>query len=253
MATTAKKKTTTKTTKKKEDVEFGWHFLPSDMKLTFNDKRIARVGETLEMKEKSLKPQICQVGMHASVRPSQAAHFERGLVLCRVAVSGDISRGNDKFCGRRRTVIWAQEIKDKDMLDFCKEIYPPYADNGTSAYDLDRLARYDCDKFDAVIEKWAKKNGWKSDDVSKVDIVKIQYVKQDLTKGAVKMFLSDRFVRTAAEIVKDMKNVYELDGSGGDGDLEDVLWKLEANGEICEVSSYAPNGDNGYVLRRRKR
>lgn len=240
-------------TKKNKGVKFGWHFLPTDMKLEYGDGRKAKVGETLSITSKEA-PECCVIGMHASETPSQAAKHKKGPVICRVAVSGDLDVDSDKFCGRHRTVIWAKQITMKEAKAFYKD-----ANSGTepaSYWNIEEVLRYaGGPKFDASIEKWAKQNGWKNDDFVGVRVEKVVYEKQDLDEKTVKKFLSDRMVRTYAEIEKDLQAAYKVDGdSNGDNDLNWILDELISSGDVCRVDLYAQNGDDGYVLKlKRKR
>lgn len=94
-----------------------YHFLVKSRKLRYNDRRVARIGETLEAKKSKLYafPCLCYWGMHASRTIRQAMHYAPGPVLSLVSVSGDIvEEPGDKLCGRRRTVL--------KMVDLTPEI-----------------------------------------------------------------------------------------------------------------------------------
>lgn len=80
-----------------------WHFLAEDKCLGYGDGRSVEVGVPLECEG---DPALCQNGMHGSVRLIDALHYASGPVVCRVEIEGDIIEGNDKICGRRRTVLW---------------------------------------------------------------------------------------------------------------------------------------------------
>jgi hypothetical protein len=80
-----------------------WHFLSEDKRLGFNDGRVVEVGLPLEC-EGDLA--LCKNGMHGSVRLIDALYYASGPIVCRVKIEGDVIEGDDKLCGRRRTVLW---------------------------------------------------------------------------------------------------------------------------------------------------
>jgi len=80
-----------------------WHFLAEDKRLGYGDWRLVKVGKTLECEG---EPALCSNGMHGSVRLIDALRYASSPVVCRVEIEGDIVEGDDKLCGRRRTVLW---------------------------------------------------------------------------------------------------------------------------------------------------
>ena len=80
-----------------------WHFLSDDKRLGNGDGRLVEVGATLECKG---DPVLCDNGMHGSVRLIDALRYASGPIVCRVKIEGDVIEGDDKLCGRRRTVLW---------------------------------------------------------------------------------------------------------------------------------------------------
>jgi len=80
-----------------------WHFLSEDKRLGNGDGRLVEVGQTLECDG---KPVLCDNGMHGSARLIDALHYASGPIVCRVEIEGDVIEGEDKLCGRRRTVLW---------------------------------------------------------------------------------------------------------------------------------------------------
>lgn len=237
------------TTTKKKDQKYGWHFLPADMKLEYGDGRKVSVGKKLKMKGDS-SPATCSRGMHASENISDAAKHHKGPVLCRVLVEGDIDTGYDKFCGRYRTVVWMKKIETKDFEAIYKSL-------GDSSYTKDASglgAASNKMKFDEVVEAWAKKNGWTSDKLGVS--VKLEYEKKELTEDEIKKFLAVGVVRTAKQLREDMKGVYELDDPDQmDEDLESMLNELSNDyySTICRVEGWASDGEDGYVLKQKKR
>ena len=80
-----------------------WHFLSEDKRLGYGDGRLVEVGQTLECEG---EPALCSNGMHGSVRLIDAVYYASGPIVCRVEIEGDVIEGEDKLCGRRRTVLW---------------------------------------------------------------------------------------------------------------------------------------------------
>jgi hypothetical protein len=80
-----------------------WHFLREDKRLGNGDGRLVEVGATLECKG---DPVLGDNGMHGSVRLIDALRYSAGPIVCRVEIEGDVIEGDDKLCGRRRTVLW---------------------------------------------------------------------------------------------------------------------------------------------------
>lgn len=239
--------------------KLGWHFLPADMRLEYGDNRLAKVGESLSVPS-HITPRPCHEGMHASEKPVDAASFKKGPVLCRVEVSGEIKKENDKFCGRSRKILSAKTLTANDIRKLAKDcgLTPSfdqayYGDLKNAGLDemirlLGRLNGYDSAlqaKANAWLEKWIE---------GKVET--ITFKKMDLTEDAVKKFLTTRIVRTAAELRKDMKDMYELDDPNGTSStLEDMLADLAGSyGDVCNVENYTEGGGDGYVLKlKRKR
>jgi len=86
-----------------------WHFLAGDKRLGNDDGRLVKAGETLECKG---DPELCSNGMHGSARLIDALHYASGPIVCRVKIEGDVIKGDDKLCGRRRTVLWMLDATD---------------------------------------------------------------------------------------------------------------------------------------------
>ena len=83
-----------------------WHFLSEDKRLGNGDGRLVEVGVPLECKG---DPVLCDNGMHGSVRLIDALRYASGPIVCRVKIEGDVIEGDDKLCGRRRTVLWMMD------------------------------------------------------------------------------------------------------------------------------------------------
>ena len=100
--------------KRTEPERLAWHFLPSDRRLTNDDRRLVKVGQTLEMlpNERYPKPTLCQSGMHGSIRPLDALRYAPGPVACRVSIWGDVQSDEDKITGRYRKVLAMSDVSD---------------------------------------------------------------------------------------------------------------------------------------------
>ncbi len=76
-----------------------WHWL-LDGKM--RDGTPVHVGETYSVDGPI---QMCQRGLHASERITDALRYAPGTTLCRVRLHGDVIRDTDKIVASRRTVI----------------------------------------------------------------------------------------------------------------------------------------------------
>ena len=86
-----------------------WHFLAEDKRLGYGDGRLVEVGQTLECEG---EPELCNNGLHGSARLIDALRYASGPIVCRVEIDGDVIEGEDKLCGRRRTVLWMLDATD---------------------------------------------------------------------------------------------------------------------------------------------
>lgn len=84
-----------------------WHFLPATGRTRYSDELVT-LGGTLTATG-ALK--LCENGMHASVRASDALRYAPGWTICRVELSGEILVGDDKVCARHRKVIAMADAK----------------------------------------------------------------------------------------------------------------------------------------------
>ena len=99
----------------------GWHFVREDRRLGYGDGRVVEVGETLTV-EGPLE--MCQHGLHASVRALDALRYAPGPIACRVRLSGEVlgptAEHSDKACATERTVI--AMVDSTDLLrDFIRD------------------------------------------------------------------------------------------------------------------------------------
>jgi hypothetical protein len=78
-----------------------WWYVGEYSNLHFNQSLSATVGEIHKW---PYRPNLCQAGLHASLKPEDAAKYREGK-LCRVACSGWVMFDRDKFVCTRRKVI----------------------------------------------------------------------------------------------------------------------------------------------------
>lgn len=235
-------------------VERGWHFLPSSMKLDYGDGRKAEVGKTLSI-PKSATPHTCSSGMHASLKPSQAASFCKGPVLTRVEVWGDIETDNDKFCGRNRRVLWAKELKQSDVLDLTKAVGKPAPPSKEVVErSLANIAGWEAAKFDAWIDVFVRTNGMTDALLDSVSMAIEAIQRPTFDAKSLLAQLMPRTIRTKKEILRDVKGFYDLtpaDDWNADR-FDEVVEELDGD-RIIVIEDFSPSGEAGYVLKPRAR
>ena len=80
-----------------------WHFLQDDCKMRFNSDITVKPG----VEYKATLPLImCENGLHASERIIDALNYAPGPVVCRVELSGEMIKDEDKICAENRKVLW---------------------------------------------------------------------------------------------------------------------------------------------------
>lgn len=230
--------------------KLGWHFINSNLTLGYGDGRTVQVGVPLSMKGGGT-PVTCQRGMHASAKPSDAASFQRGSVICRVKVSGQIDEDSDKFCGRTRTVLWMKEITSGEFGNICRimgESSGNYLSSSSSdvAYALKTLAYRKGPSFDRAIEQWAKDNGM-TNSRGPVTPPKPLLEEKDLLRC-----LMPRVARTKKEILRDIKSYYDLKAQDGFNDdrFDEVV---EDSDRVIVIDNIDGRGNDGFMLRDRSR
>lgn len=229
--------------KKSNTKKLGWHFLRADMRLGYGDGRTAAVGKTLSIPA-SRGPSMCSNGMHASVRPSDAAGFGKGPVVTRVEVWGDISTDSDKFCGRHRRVLWARTLTDRDVKALKKAVKYPHTMHGNVVSDLTNLAAHDPDRFD----KWVEALYAKRSSVQPIP-------RRSLTEKDLLAQLMPRTIRTKAEVLRDIGGFFDMDpaSSNYDDRFDELIDDLECSDKIIIVNNFTRGCNDGYVLRPRER
>lgn len=80
-----------------------WHFLRDDCKMRFKPE--VMVKPDVEYKAE-LPLSICKNGLHASEQIIDALFYAPGPVVCRVELSGEIIKSDDKICAEKRKVLW---------------------------------------------------------------------------------------------------------------------------------------------------
>lgn len=110
----------------KEEI-LAWHFLRDDCLLGYKDKRKVEIGKKITV---DCKPVLCESGLHGSVRAIDALRYAPGPMVCRVVLSGEFAKGNDKIAATERTVIamadatallhtFACDIAEEAVLKYC--------------------------------------------------------------------------------------------------------------------------------------
>jgi hypothetical protein len=83
-----------------------WHFLPADRRLRHGDGRVVEAGQVLSVPDLDRPLDLCSYGMHASICALDALQYAPGPIVCRVELSGEILRDDDKVCAQHRRVLW---------------------------------------------------------------------------------------------------------------------------------------------------
>ena len=90
----------------------GWHFLAADGCIAHGafagaTSKKVEVGVTYSV---TGTLELCEWGLHASVRPLDALGFAKGAIACYVRLSGDILTDADKMCASERTVLAMADV-----------------------------------------------------------------------------------------------------------------------------------------------
>jgi hypothetical protein len=84
-------------------VTLAWHFLSEDRHTGYSPRVLVETGQTLTHDGPL---ELCESGLHASVRAIDALQFAPGPIICRVKLGGEMKHDNDKSVARERTVLW---------------------------------------------------------------------------------------------------------------------------------------------------
>lgn len=232
----------------KQTKKLGWHFLPKDRTLTNGDGRKVKLGVAVRMKGGSM-PSCCHTGMHASEAIHDAARYERGPVLCRVEVWGDIDLNPDKFSGRWRRVLWMREVTQSDLRQVAIAMGTPFLGVTCEVTEwLKILGGRHGTAFDREMTMWAKGHG-AGDKTSGPE----KPERPVLTEKDLIRLLAPRVVRTKEEILRDIGSYYDLtpdDEDSGDDLLDELI--VDCN-RIRTVDNIDGKGTEGYVLQTRRR
>lgn len=102
---TATKKRTDKANPK---TVLAWHFLTGTSGTLRDGSAAPKDGEWLEH---SGELEMCNSGLHASVKPFDAVTYAPGNIVCRVECGGTIVHGDDKLVCSRRKILWRADAE----------------------------------------------------------------------------------------------------------------------------------------------
>ncbi len=80
-----------------------WHWLPEDRRLRYDSRQLVVAGETIKHDGPVV---MCESGLHASERAIDSLQYAPGPIICRVALGGFVTDGDDKSVASERTVLW---------------------------------------------------------------------------------------------------------------------------------------------------
>ena len=109
-----------------------WHFLPENGLTRFNK---IKVEPGVEIVHKG-KLELCNSGLHASIKLDDALSFAPGPILCRVRCEGRVKQGDDKLVCSRRTVLWMFDASRVLRLWGCWCIRNTKFSDGRTVWDL---------------------------------------------------------------------------------------------------------------------
>ena len=96
-----------------------YYFAPDDNKLRYGDGRDIVVGDTHTV---DVKPEVCMVGLHASLRPIDALKYAPGSQLYIVEVGGVVDIGEDKIAGETRKYVCKVPNTEQLLRKFAREV-----------------------------------------------------------------------------------------------------------------------------------
>lgn len=231
----------------RKDLRLAWHFLPEDGKLSYGDDRKVVVGQTLSIPDNQT-PDPCYRGMHASEDLCDAAQYNRGPILTRVEVWGDLKAQTDKVAARHRKVIWMHKLTKAEIIACCKAAgYKPHTSGSLDDLvdELSSAVSHNPDVVRAWIESLAQQLGCPGLSPSKKFKITLAYQKPALEAAQLKALLNDRLVVTYTELENQVKDVFDEDT------FEDAFEKLADEDDVCIIDNYGSNCEEGYVLKRK--
>jgi len=80
-----------------------WHFMAKNRRLGYDDNRLARKSQWLVHKGDLI---MCESGLHASKKITDALKYAPGSIICRVELAGEMLHQDDKTVAERRKVLW---------------------------------------------------------------------------------------------------------------------------------------------------
>ena len=86
-----------------------WHWLQKDRRLRYGTKEIVEAGKTYRHDDDLV---LCNSGLHASKRITDALRYAPGPVVCRVEMGGKFVHGDDKLVATERKVLWMLDATD---------------------------------------------------------------------------------------------------------------------------------------------
>jgi len=96
-----------------------WYFSEASKKLRFDDRRDIAIGVTHTAEGKL---ELCQRGLHASVKAFDALSYAPGNIVWRVRLGGEILEGDDKLCARERTYIAGGVEAEETLRKFSRRV-----------------------------------------------------------------------------------------------------------------------------------
>ena len=112
-----------------------WYFSKEPKRLRYGDDRKIILGDTHEV---CCEPELCERGLHGSVRLIDALDYAPGPIIWRVELSGKMDIGDDKIAATKRTYIAGGVNIEHILRRFARKC----------ALDVANL----CDAQDVVIE-----------------------------------------------------------------------------------------------------
>ena len=86
-----------------------WHFLNGPLPGVLRDGRPAPADGEILRHAGAIK--LCERGLHASVRPIDAADYAPGPIVCRVECGGTIQHDDDKLVCTERRILWRADAE----------------------------------------------------------------------------------------------------------------------------------------------